>query len=119
MPPQNPADPTMTYICWDCTGFVPGTDDNPPYHFLTSYGNSDPLQLPPVPDGCWEVTYEEFNTLKDELGQARYEWYEWYDATHPAGAAAVAAKAAQSEDDRIADIVAVKVAEILAAQGDS
>lgn len=62
----------------------------------------------PVPDGCFEITKEEYDRIHGE-----------HEASRLAAVEAAHAAEAQAEDDRITDLVAVKVAEILAAQNRS
>lgn len=111
----------MTWRCWDCSGGVQYEPaDRPPWITATRYGSDTiPLQLPDIPDGCTAITMARWWEIQDEVQVARDVWWANYEATHPAGAVAVAAAAAKSEDDRISDLVAAKVAEALAARDTS
>lgn len=86
--------PPITWQYYDCGDSVGrnGTD-------------GDPSTLPPIPAGCFEVDYDQYVIRKAEINGSIVE-----------SAEAMAAADRQAEDDRISDLVAVKVAELLAAR---
>lgn len=70
-------------------------------------GTDGPV-MPPIPDGCVEITEEQYLELRGEVR-----------ANNEVLIADMHAADAKAEDDRITDLVATKVAEILAAQNGS
>ena len=98
---EEVGEPPMYYMYYDCTGDGTGRT-------FCRVGNDVSPANNVLPDGCDEITKEQYDA-------AIAVQFREQQAAH----AATVADAAQAEDDRITDLVAVKVAEILAAQGDS
>lgn len=71
------------------------------------YGTDGPV-MPPIPEGCVEITYERYQ-----------ERLAGIQAANDQVRADMVAADQQAADDRVTDLVAAKVAEILDARGTS
>lgn len=96
---DDPGLPTVYWLYFDCTGDGTGRG-------VGRYGNDvSPASNPPVPTGCVEITKEEYESRVSSVR-----------ASNDEVKAALVAADRQAVDDRMADLVAVKVAEALAAR---
>lgn len=91
--------PTIYWVYFDCTGAGDGRG-------VGRYGNDvGPDNNPPIPEGCVEISKEEYEA---RVSSTR--------ASNEEAKAALVAADQQAQDDRVADLVTARVAEILAAR---